>query len=176
MKKAASDLSNVKEVERLKSLASAFSTHTTAWSEWEALATKGELYFIEMLAPAELPARSVADGRDRSIHTFGTVVLCQLIDKATAAARLVPVGAYLKQQRPNPGSNGEDKMYSSLECTSKSAWAQVVLRSLTAINNYGIWSGHVLYWHMIPATLSWLQRNALQPDHPRRPASARLQT
>merc|ERR1739848_813318 len=32
----------------------------------------------------------------------------------------------------------------------------------------GIWHGHVLYYHIIPASLSWVQRNALQPSHPLR--------
>ena len=139
------------------------------------MTTHGPPLIWQVLA-ARLPVERVDAALRARAAVEADAARVQKQAEATAAARLVPVGAYLKQQRPNPGSNGEDKMYSSLECTSKSAWAQVVLRSLTAINNYGIWSGHVLYWHMIPATLSWLQRNALQPDHPRRPASARLQT
>lgn len=130
-------------------------------AEWTALAAAGKLYGIDVLSSAALPKRAGPSGRAAAdVHSVGALVLLERRDFGSEAMR--PVAIELQQAK---GEQDAVRQYTRAGSTD-SAWAQSIYFATSAIQNWGVWNGHVLNLHMIPAALTWTARNSLAPEHP----------
>lgn len=109
----------------------------------------GKLFAVNASASSVLGPR-------HGMHTLGAIVI---LEKTASTMRPSAV----RLQAAGPG--GERRFYTRYTSTG-SAWAQALYRAKTALTTLGVWTGHVLHWHMIPEAMYFNLNNTLAPEHP----------
>lgn len=125
-----------------------------AWSDdWDALADRGLLFFIDLTIFASLPIAMV-----KGFPRFTPATITLLVQDPESKT-LQPVAVRVAA-KDDAGAQHFVK-----DRATSSAWLYALQAAKTSVTVYGIWLGHVYHWHVVTAAMQMTMFNTLNADH-----------
>lgn len=124
------------------------------WSpEWEALATAGNLFSIDLRIFAGVDPATVAGFQRFTPSTL------TLLRQDPQTRDLTPFAISVSGRDATAGQR-----YVRGTATD-STWLYALQAAKTSVTVYGIWLGHVYHWHIVTASMQMTMYNTIEEDH-----------
>ena len=137
-----------------------------AWQQIEAAYQKDKLYMIDLKILESLPPRHWND-EDTDVVRFNPATVTLLEMKEDKSLEPAFIWVYRREYKVGTAViPAESKIYSR-QGSSPGAWLYALQAAKSSVTLYGIWLGHVYYWHIVTAAMQRTLQEQIKDDkHP----------